>query len=103
MEILGRAVIFQYMGAAALKPAIVRLGVDTAAGVIFGDIVPFHEPLYPVFRGGSDGDGGVTQVCKTAFKEGNGVDGDIPAAGNGIQPPLYFGADRTVGDGIQIF
>ena len=82
------------------EPALVRLGGDAAAGVVFRNAVPAHKAANPVFHRGSDGDRHVAQSGQSPFKQRNGVDGGkgrlLPEAAKHL--PLHGG----VGDSVQI-
>ena len=92
--------VFQHIIALSPEPALLRLGGDAAAGVVFRNAVPAHKAANPVFHRGSDGDRHIAQLGQSPFKQRDSVDG-----GKGRlfrKAAEYLPLHSGVGDSVQI-
>ena len=88
------------MAAPVPEPIVIVLGSDPAAGIFFADAIAFHQPLYPVFHRGGNGNGHMADFRQTAFEKTDGIDGS--QCGGGFQLPENFLLYGAVGDPVQI-
>ena len=99
-EVLPAAGILQNIITALRKPLLGMLGSNTAAGVLFRNAVPEHQPPEPVFPGCGHCHGFVAELGQASFMEANGINGS--QAGGLFQPPPDLPLHRGVGDGVQL-